>query len=642
MSVSAQRQDGPASSAVRCELIRTLYRQSVGISVVNPLNAAIVAAVLWPSPYPVLLVGWVIAMAAVTVARVVLRSKYLQVLPPPEQTTPWARRFVTGAVASGLLWGLAGALFYDPRFLAQLLVIFVIAGMVAGASGTLALHLPAFLGFAGAAVLPTAARLLLEGGRLHVAMAVIAIIYGCVMSLVAANTHRAVSEAFRLRFENRELLDQLLRAQISIAEANRTLEQRVADRSLALERQAEALRDAQRMESIGLLAGGVAHDFNNLLTVILGNVELLLGQTHLVSGDADALKEIRQAAQRGAILVSQLLAFSRRQVMVPRILDLNGVVSDVLPLLGPLVGEHIQLAVTMHPAPLAVKADATQLQQVIINLATNARDAMPSGGKLTIETTLMDGTAAGTTLPADRYAVLTVNDTGVGMNDDIKKMAFHPFFTTKEVGSGTGLGLATVKGIVEQSSGHVFVESEPGQGSRFHVYLPWSSAELAESLVAAPDVVITSARRATILVAEDEESVRELTARCLRAAEFEVIEAEDGERALEAAALHDGPIDLLITDVVMPRLGGLELAKRLVEARPGLPVLFVSGYSREQLPAGGDANAPIAFLQKPYTPTELIQRVSQILPNSLQSGWQASESTDSTGRAADPPAETHS
>jgi len=624
---SADEPEVSTAAAVYAERVLTLYRQNVWIMAVNPLNTAIVAGVLWNAANRRLLAGWVAAMVAVTIARVIVRNRYLHRLPPVEATSLWARRFVAGATAAGMLWGLGGALFYDPQAPGpQLLIVFVIGGMVAGASGTMALHLPAFLGFAASAVLPLALRMLADGDRLHIAMGLLAIVYGIAMALVAANNHRAVTEAFRLRFENHDLLRRLSRAQISLADANRTLEQRVTERGMALERQTEALREAQRMESVGLLAGGMAHDFNNLLTAVLGNVELLLvDAAKFAQEDRIALEEIRRAANRGATLVSQLLTFSRRQVMEQRVLDLNAVVSEARGLLDRLIGEHVELEVTMHPGPLPVKGDPTQLQQVIINLATNARDAMPEGGKLTIQTELVDRPAPDASTPSSEYVVLSVRDTGVGMDAETKRMIFHPFFTTKEVGRGTGLGLATVYGIVEQSGGHVFVDSERGRGSCFRVFLPSVSAAQIESPAPAPPAVSQRAQGpATILLVEDEKSVRAVAARTLEGAGFTVIEAENGEQALELARHHRGSIDLVVSDVVMAKLGGPGLATRIAGDRPGIRILLVSGYSGKQMPSAGDA-----FLQKPFTPTDLLDKVSRLLTSQTTSGASTAVVSDS-------------
>jgi signal transduction histidine kinase/CheY-like chemotaxis protein len=610
-------QTSPATDvAVRAEQIRTLYSQSSAILVVSPLNAAIVATVLWPWVEPALLIAWVAAMVVVTIIRAVLRRRYLHANPPPEAHDVWARRLVWVALASGALWGLGGAMFYDGRaILQQSILIFVVGGMVAGAAGTMALHLPAFLAFAISAIGPVTVRILAEGNGdgAHLAMGTLTIVFGAAMWLLAAHSNRAISEAFRLRFENQDLLGRLSAAQVSLAETNQTLEHRVAERGAALERQTEALRDAQRMESVGMLAGGVAHDFNNLLTVVLGNVETLLDAERNPQNRA-RLEEIHSAANRGATLVRQLLAFSRRQVMVREVLDLNAVVKEVRPLLSRLIGEHIELMVFAASGPMTVQADPTQLHQMIINLATNARDAMPDGGTLTIATEVVQQAPLVTTLRSGRYVALTVRDTGIGMDPATKRMAFHPFFTTKDVGKGTGLGLATVYGIVEQSGGQVHIESEPGRGSCFHVFLPFVGAEkTAEAAPPPKKAPAAPAEPAIILVAEDEALVRAVTARVLRRVGYTVIEAADGEQALQMARDHKPPIDMVISDVVMARVGGLELARRLTKERPGLPILLVSGYNREEMLSADDAAHAIGFLQKPFTPGELLERVSTLL-----------------------------
>jgi signal transduction histidine kinase len=493
----------------------------------------------------------------------------------------------------------------------ELVLVFVIGGMVAGASGTMALHLPAFLAFTASAILPMALRIFAEGDAPHIAMGVLAIVYGVAMWLLANNSNRALTESFRLRFENQDLLARLSAAQVSLAETNESLEQRVAERTAAFERQSEALRDAQRMESVGLLAGGVAHDFNNLLTVILGNVEMLLTDIRKVK-DRSRLDEIQSAANRGATLVSQLLAFSRRQVMVRQVLDLNAIVMEVRPLLTRLIGEHIELRVSLAEAALPIQADPTQIQQTIINLATNARDAMPAGGTLTIETGRVEEVPAGTTLPPGRYVMLSVRDTGVGMDTATIRMAFHPFFTTKDVGKGTGLGLASVHGIVEQSGGHVFVESELGRGSCFRVLLPRVGVETVD-VVASPRTThpVDVRQTATILIAEDEALVRGVVVRVLGGAGYTVVQAQNGEQALEMVRAHRTPIDLVITDVVMARMGGLDLAKQLSVERPSTPVLLISGYNREEML--DDPSHTIGFLQKPFTPTELLEKVADLL-----------------------------
>ena len=608
--------------AVRAEQIRTLYRQGVGVFAASPINALIVVLVLWRTAPLGPALWWVGAMSAITAGRLVLRQRYLSRSPPPEEAERWGTYFVAGATLTGAAWGIGCSALFDPqRPASQLLVTFVLGGMIAGASGTLAPYVPAFVGFATPALAALGARIALVGDPPHMAIVALMVVYGIVMTMVAKNTQRTLVEALRLRFDNEELLAQLRAARVSLEEANRTLEDRVKERSEALERQSEALRDAQRMESVGLLAGGIAHDFNNLLTVVLANVSLLRG-ARLDEGDRQSIDEIAGASNRGADLVKQLLAFSRRQILKPRVLDLARVVGDMKAFLARLIGSQVDLTVDVVGGPrgdsLPVKADPSQLQQVIINLATNARDAMPEGGRLTIEVAPFEkaGGAAPASLPSGSYARLRVRDTGVGMDEATRRLAFDPFFTTKEAGRGTGLGLATVYGIVEQSGGYIFLESQPGQGSTFTVYLPVSSEPITGSggLEPAPaPAPPTSPGRATVLLAEDNPMVRNVVARMLREAGYRVLEGSDGENALEVAAGEAGVIDLLVTDLAMGRMGGIELAKRLGELRPKMRVLFISGFSWDSSLPTLNPERGVDFLQKPFTPEALIGSTARLL-----------------------------
>lgn len=381
-----------------------------------------------------------------------------------------------------------------------------------------------------------------------------------------------------------------------------------------IKRLEQQLSHAQKLEAIGRLAGGIAHDFNNLLTVILGNVELLLAASaRAPSMRADA-EGIRQAAGRAAALTRQLLAFSRQQVMEPRTLDLNAVVGDMTQLLRRLIGEDITLATDLAADLGQVRADPGQIEQVIMNLAVNARDAMPDGGQLTIETANV-----GADSPPDRagaagvpYVLVTVSDTGVGMDAATVARIFDPFFTTKPIGKGTGLGLATVYGIVTQSGGQISVCSEPGKGTTFRVYLPRVDAAAA-SASAARSQVIRLAGDATILLVEDEPALRALAARVLRGYGYRVLEAVDGPSGLAAAAQHLGRIDLLLTDVLMPGgLSGRQLAEQISARRSMIKVLYTSGYS-EAMMMPTQFSAHEAFLQKPFTPDVLARKVWEIL-----------------------------
>jgi len=608
------------STGVRAEQIRTLYRQSTWVFVANPVNAAIVALVLreWSRRGPAL--AWVALMTLVTAGRLLLRLAYRRRSPSADEAVRWGRRFVLGTFAVGATWGLGCAVLFNPHdAVNQLVVTFALGGMIAGASGTLASYLPAFVAFETPALVLLAGRIVLEGDPAHLAFVALMAIYGVVMTMVAANAQRSLIEAFKLRFENDALLAQLKSTRGSLEEVNRTLEQRVAERGAAFERQSEALRDAQRMESVGMLAGGIAHDFNNLLTVVLANVSLLQG-SQLSEQEMLSVEEIRSSANRGASLVSQLLAFSRRQVVKSQVMDLSKVVVETEQFLRRLIGSRIELHVSVPLQPVPVTADPSQIQQVIVNLATNARDAMPEGGRLTIESAVYDKNDGphGPPIARGPYAVLTVRDTGIGMDADTRRLAFNPFFTTKEVGRGTGLGLATVYGIVEQSSGSIFIESEPGRGASFSVYLPRAPlADLPGHADAAGPVPspapLPPARLATVLLAEDNQMVRDVTARLLRDAGHTVLLAADGDEALKRARDHSGNIDLLIADLVMARRGGIEVAKLLARERPDLRILFVSGFSWDQTLPSVDPERGVDFLQKPFAPEDMVRAVGRLL-----------------------------
>ncbi len=378
----------------------------------------------------------------------------------------------------------------------------------------------------------------------------------------------------------------------------------------------EQYRQAQRLEAVGRLAGGVAHDFNNALTAIGGYADLLLQA--LPAGDArrEDANEIRAAAARAAGLTRQLLAFSRRQVLQPRVLDLNAVVETLHRMLRRLIGEDVKLALSLATGSLAVRADPGQLEQVILNLAVNARDAMPRGGTLTLETAEMEldeayrREHAGVT--PGRYVMLAMTDTGTGMDAEVRAHLFEPFFTTKEQGKGTGLGLATVYGIVQQSGGHIWAYSEPGRGTTFKIYLPRTdeAIETAEP-VAAPRPAAGGVE--TVLLAEDDPAVREVTAAMLAQRGYRVLRAPDGQAALEMARAHPGPIPLLVTDIVMPGMTGPELADALRRERAGLRTLFISGYTDDAVVRQGVLEAGMPYLQKPFTLDDLIRRVRGLL-----------------------------
>jgi PAS domain S-box-containing protein len=375
------------------------------------------------------------------------------------------------------------------------------------------------------------------------------------------------------------------------------------------------LRQAQRIEAVGRLAGGIAHDFNNLLTVISGYAETLLGETDPRS-EPDLL-QIAAAAERAAVLTRQLLAFSRRQVLEPQILDPNEIVAGIAPMLTRLIGEHIELVTVADADAAMVCADAGQLEQVLVNLAVNARDAMSQGGKLTIETGNADldedYVAQHSGARVGPHAVISITDTGVGMDEETIAHMFDPFFTTKPVGKGTGLGLATVHGIVRQSGGNVWVYSEPGIGTTFKVYLPAAEGRplaASGSMQAVPEAAKGSER---ILITEDEESLRTLTTRMLEQRGYSVIAAENAEHAIELVEQQPDQIDLLLTDLVMPQMSGRDLADSVRERSPSMRVLFMSGYADEFATENGSLAQGAAFLEKPFSGNDLARKVRQTL-----------------------------
>jgi two-component system, cell cycle sensor histidine kinase and response regulator CckA len=388
-------------------------------------------------------------------------------------------------------------------------------------------------------------------------------------------------------------------------------------RDLTDRQQLEAqLRVSQKMEGIGRLAGGIAHDFNNLLTAILGYSELMEAQLPDDEDLRSSLREIHHAGERAAALTRQLLAFSRRQVLQPRLLDLNAVVSEVEKLLRRLIGEDVALVTRLDPALGSIKADPGQLEQVLMNLAVNARDAMPEGGTLTVETAnIMLDTGFAMANPGARsgeYAVLTVADTGIGMSDEVRSHVFEPFFTTKERGKGTGLGLATAYGIVKQSDGYITVDSEPGHGTTFRIYFPRAAGAAAAS-GRGERSALSPRGTETILLVEDESGVRRLSRTILEALGYTVLEAASGDEALEIARSHAGEIHLVATDVIMPGMSGRVLWDRWRVLRPDSRVLFMSGYTDDAIARHGVLEPGIAFLQKPFTPFSLAQKVREVL-----------------------------
>jgi len=375
----------------------------------------------------------------------------------------------------------------------------------------------------------------------------------------------------------------------------------------------EQLRNAQQMEAIGRLAGGVAHDFNNILSIIMGHAELLLA-SGVDERSRNGLEQMGRAAERAASLTQQLLAFSRKQVLQPKVLDLNESVADVEKMLSRVIGEDIELLARLHPSLMAVKADPGQLEQVLMNLAVNARDAMPHGGRLAMETSNIEIKGEGgrdLDLPAGRYVMLKVSDTGNGMDAATLTHVFEPFFTTKPMGKGTGLGLSTVYGIVKQSGGSIQVDSEVGRGTEFRIYLPATTGDTRRP--ARPDVGQVAGGSETILVAEDETDLRELTRIFLESYGYKVFAAGNAEQAIRTAEELREPIHLLLTDVIMPGMSGRQLAEKILNTRPGTKIVYMTGYTDDMVMQHKVLEPGVQLLQKPFSKTDLALKVRATL-----------------------------
>ena len=372
------------------------------------------------------------------------------------------------------------------------------------------------------------------------------------------------------------------------------------------------LQQAAKMEAVGRLAGGVAHDFNNLLTIINGYSEILLERLGSDQRSSNYLEEISKAGERAAALTRQLLAFSRRQVLAPQLVDLNSVILNLEKMLKRLIGEDVKLRTSLGK----VKADPGQIEQVIMNLAVNARDAMPMGGELTFETSNIEFDESyarhHAAMRPGNFVMLAVSDTGVGMPPETKARIFEPFFTTKEQGKGTGLGLATVYGIVKQSEGSIWVYSEVGQGTVFKIYLPLVNEKTEQAKTPEQEIDLALGTE-TILMVEDEEGVRSLVQLALRTGGYNVLQTTDAESALETCAAYDGPIHLLLTDVVMPRMSGPVVAAKVVALRPGIKVLYMSGYTGDAVVHHGVLSENMPFIQKPFSPLALRRKIREVL-----------------------------
>jgi signal transduction histidine kinase/ActR/RegA family two-component response regulator len=539
--------------------------------------------------------GAALVVGIATLVRVLLQPYF-------EQNLPFAT-FFTGVFVTAWLYGfgptlfatLLSALIAERLFLAPV-VTFAQEGAVTAIGLTLFVATGLAAGAMGESRLRAQRR-----AEVHAAEAEQA------RALAEDTAAQAEEEAARAEEEKERAKEEAVRADNEAARANAALE--------ALRASQAQLLHSQQLDAIGQLAGGVAHDFNNVLTVISGYTALLLERLPPDDSRREDALGIQEATERAAALTQQLLAFGRKQVMQPEVIDTGEVIADTGRMLRRLIGEHIDLAIVTGPMLSPVLADRGQLSQILVNLAVNARDAMPEGGRLTIEARDVPLTEeyADSHLAVEHgpYVRIAVSDTGHGMPPEVQEHIFEPFFTTKPRGRGSGLGLSTVFGIVKQFGGHIFVYSEPGQGTTLKIYLP--RAEGAVTPVATPRQAPATNGTETILVVEDEAAIRAIVCRVLEAQGYQVLQSASPREALGEARQHSGPIHLLLTDVVLPEMNGRELADRLDADRPGLPVLYMSGYTDSAILHHGRLEPSTEFLPKPFMPETLLRRVREVL-----------------------------
>jgi CheY-like chemotaxis protein/signal transduction histidine kinase len=589
--------------ALRSEEIRALFEQGGPVLWANVGVGGVVVASLWHSAPAPRLLAWYGALLLMCAVRAVFQGRFRRARPDNAQTLGWGRRFVVGSCVSGTLWGTAALLFFaSGDQLAQGMLTFAIAGMTAAAAGTLACHLPAFFGFFVPALAPLALSALREHDRFHYGLSTMILAYAVGMARVAFNNHRAYSRALTLGVANSELLQALATTEVELREANRTLEQRVQERTRTLEQQAEALRRAQRLEVAGRLAGSLAHDFNSLLTVVINNASLLRASSALTEQEQHATAEVLEAGRRGAALIRQLLALSRRKRAEPRPFSLNELVAEWGELLLRILGEGVTVELALSATDTHVLADPAYVEQVLLSLVLGTRAAQGGGGRLRLATRVA-------AQPNEAPVELWVEHAGARVEAEPTHAA-DTYLSFDSDTHGGKTGLSAVWSTAEQWGGRVLVEQEPDL-TRYRIQFP----AIAELVTPSRDVQasLVAPRAATVLVVDDEPTLRAVMRRALTRDGHAVLEAEDGARALSMARAHSGAIDLLLTDVVMPGLSGLELARRLEAERPGLAVLFVSGFTFEEAVPPTDVERGIAYLPKPFDTVVLTDKVRELL-----------------------------
>lgn len=588
-----------AARAVRVESIRAVYRHlplTLGVSAVNVL---IVAASLAPQVPHARLAAWLAAFAVMAALRTLVWSRFMRLADAAMAAPRWTAAALGGALASGLIWGTVSLWLMPTAPPYPLFVAFVIGGMSAGAVTVNATHLLMVVAFILPAVLPLAARLALDGGRLGIAMALMTVLYAVALVVTARRYAEAFADSVRARFALAERTAEL-------AEANARLRAEVAERETA----EAALRQSQKMEAIGSLTAGVAHDVNNVLMVVRGAAEVLKRRLAHAPGHLRQVTAILRATERGAALTRRLLAFARQEALRPDVVDVDALLRSVSGLLGATLGEAVRIALDLAADLPPVFVDRAGLDHVVINLAINARDAMPAGGTLTFRTSRADIAPGDAELAPGSYVVIDVCDTGTGMTEKVRARAFDPFFTTKPSGRGSGLGLSQVYGLLRQSGGTARISSAPGGGTTVRLFLPVARPDQAPREQPPEPLEAMSGEPAAarhLVLLEDEDLVREVVAEMLTGAGYRVsafAQAADALGRIDA----DPSVAMLITDLGLPDLDGEEVARRARQMRPGLPVLFITGYNE-----AGRLDGERWQLRKPFGEAELLEAAAKAL-----------------------------
>ena len=589
--------------SIYSEQIRIIFQQMPISIMVNMLILALTVIFLYSfTEQPSLLFCWATLLSLLTFLRGAFCWQYQHVQRQLAEARRWSWVAIGGSALSGILWGFGAVVLCPPTMPGQMFLTFVIAGMCAGSIVTSAAHLPVLFAYLLPAGLPLAVRFFIEGGSLYTSMACMIVIYMTALSLAGLNSHRLFSETLRLRF-------QLAKKTHELDEAARQLETEIAEHHAT----EATLRQIQKMEAIGHLTGGISHDFNNLLTAIIGSLDLALNRLSQDMHIEPLLKGAFQAASRGATLTQRLMAFARKQHLEARSVDLYALVNGIENLLLRTLGPTIQLTVSSEDDLALVHADANQLELAILNLVINARDAMPTGGTLSVRLENRKY-ESGHNWPADLsptdYDAVVITDTGTGIDEATLARVFEPFFTTKEVGAGSGLGLSMVHGFAAQSGGMVQIHSKPGKGTRVEIWLPSATAPLPEIPCTrlAPTAAVSLPVAANILICEDDPDVRNFLRECLITKGYIIHEANNPATALhtlEKAA----KIDLLITDYAMPEMNGMQLIYQARKDLPSLKALLITGQAEPLYGALDD----IPLLRKPFRPDDLQQRLNEIL-----------------------------